>query len=174
MGAYGSPELHPPEQQSYSNYPQYPQYSQYPYKPKTHHLAFFIGGLAVGIVLASLLYQNSKTTPVQAVMPVSSQLVTAMPYRDDSRDYLKGWAKIAVLKCLVNPSSANFLDDDTGWTFSQNGDICTVSSMVILKNRDRTAGKGLFEVKIQYDNFNAKVIFVQIGDKVAYDASKQK
>lgn len=175
MGAYGSPELHPSEPQDYSNsYSQYSQYPQYPYKPKTHRAAFFFAGLVVGVIVASLFLQKPKASSMQAISPAISQPVVASPYRDDSRDYLKSWAKIAVMKCLVNPSSAQFLDNDADWTFSQIGDMCTVSSTVIEKNKNNTMGKGLFVVKMRYDNLDAEVTYIQIGNKVTYDITKKK
>ena len=107
MGAYGSPELYPQEPQDYSN--SYPQYSQYPYKPKTHHAAFFFGGLAVGIVVASILWQAQKpiVAPVQGpvlqgqtVLSSQSQVLYSST-QNESQEYLKNWVKAAVVKGLL-------------------------------------------------------------------------
>lgn len=178
MGAYGSPELYPKEpQKPYSPYSQYPQYQ---YKPKSHGVAFFFGGFVVGAVIVMVLTYSGKsspsgkTIPTQAIPSASYSVPSAASVPVDSQEYMKNWAESSVAKCLIYPDSALFPENDTEWTISHQGAVCTVSSVVSAKNKDGTIGKSPFIVKIQYYNMYAQITSVQIGDKVAYDITKAK
>lgn len=176
MGAYGSPELYPPEPQN-----SYPQYS---YKPKTHRAAFFFGGFLVGVVIVNLFALPNKTSshgntiPTQAAPPASSYsspVISSAPIATiDSQEYLKNWAESSVAKCLVYPESALFPKNDSDWLISQQGEVCTISSVVSAKGKNNVMGKSQFVVKIQYYDMYAQVTLVQIDGKVDYDITKAK
>lgn len=187
MGAYGSPELYPKEpQKPYSPYTQYPQY---PYKPKSHGFAFFFGGFLVGAVIVMVFTYSGKTSPsgktipTQAIpsaslypsqaIPSSSPVISSVvPETIESQEYLKNWTKTAVVKALLYPESAQFSDSDSDWSISRDGTICTVTSYVIAKDKNKTVGRSPFVVKLQYDDLNAQITFVQIGNHVSYDITK--
>ncbi len=173
MGAYGSPELYPPEQQKQPNYLASGYYSQkyppYPYRQKRPKRVLpFVIGLVSGFILIGLVNQYNAQRPDHQV-PAQA---TYASVESDSDAYLENWAREAVTKGLVCPETAQFPTNPADWQIARNGDLCTISSYVTAEGKSKQVSKYPFIVKIQYSGLSAHVTFLQIGDHVSYDALK--
>lgn len=171
MGAYGSPDLYPPEKNTnnFSN-PNRNYQSYIQIKPK-RRWPIFILGFICGIIFF-ILYTDAKidknVASIKANTPVYS---SATPPSSISNEYLVAWAKEAVAKGLLYPDTAKFSDNMIDWSFITQGNVCTVNSFVWAKDKSNQLGMVNFEVKFTYSDLQAKVIYLSIGNHVSYDAS---
>ncbi len=169
MGAYGSPELWSPETNRYSPVSCDRQYNVTP--PKHHlngGLTFFVGVAVGALIFYSVSYIGniSKKVIVPAVASASVAVVS------DSDDYLRSWAKTAVLKGLIYPDSAKFSSNSSDWKIVKNGDTCEINSIVTAKGKSGTSGTTTFTVRLSYDELKAQVTYLKIGNHVSYDVSE--
>lgn len=173
MGAYGSPELYPPEQPKQSRYIASgyysQQYSPYPYKQKRPNrvLPFVIGLVSGFIIIGAVNQYNEQQPHYQA--PAQAAFASV---QSDSDVYLENWVREAVVKELTYPETAQFSGNSADWQIVRNGDLCTVSSYVMAEGKNKQVSRSPFIVKIQYSGLSAHVTFLQIGSQVSYDESK--
>lgn len=187
MGAYGSPELSPPQGNAYDNTFQKKD------NPKGSNcfvrflkgLLITVGALSTIFVVIAFIIGNRPTAYKNASAPVYSQQVYVPPAAassapaapvviDDSTDYLQSIAKKAVLKALLYPDSAKFSDEVSDWKIVRDGNVCEIDSIVTSRGKKKNEIiNGSFIVKITfYDELIAKVTYISIDDQVWYDASK--
>lgn len=195
MGAYGSPEL-PPNNPS-NNY----GYGYHYQKPKGETGGCLKNGLiAVGLLLvffvvfglaSSMINGGSPRVNNSAAQTVASAQVYSQPVYippastssfsaptapvvvDDSLDFLQGWVKPVILKCLVYSDTATFSDNSNDWKIVRDGKVCEISSIVYARGQNTKKNvPNTFIVRISYDDLKADVIFVSINGKVCYDSSK--
>jgi hypothetical protein len=197
MGAYGSPELPPNNSNNNYGYGSNYTYGYHYQKPKGETGGCLKNGLiAVGLLLvffvvfglaSSMINGGSPRVNNSAVQAVASAPAYSQPVYippapvpsspvmvDDSRDFMQGWAKTAVIKYLYYPDTAKFSDNSAEWQIIRDGNICEVRSTVNArgkKTKQITACP--FVVKIAYsDNLSAAVTYVSLGEQVCYDSTK--
>jgi hypothetical protein len=179
MGAYGSPELPSKNSDNGYNY----SYGNYQ-KPKGEKggclknvfiaaglffVFFVVYGLASTIISGGSPRTKDGTVQVMASAPASSAPVVV----DDSTDFLQAWSKAAVLKALIYPDSAKFSDNPSDWNIVRDGNICEIHSVVSARGKEtKKVSPTSFIVKISYDDLNAQVVYISLGDQVCYDSTK--
>lgn len=186
MGAYGSPEL-PSNNSNYT-------YGNYQ-KPKGEKGGCLKNGLiAVGVLLVFFVLfglasyiinggsprikdgaaQVMASAPAAYIPPVPASSAPAVPAAvDDSTDFLQAWAKAAVLKVLIYPDTAKFSDNLSDWKIVRDGNICEIYSVVSARGKEtKKVSPTSFIVKISYDDLNAQVVYISLGDQVCYDRTK--
>lgn len=201
MGAYGSPEL-PPSNNRYEYPSHYQSQYQDPYKPKSEKGGCFKNALMLVGIMALFLFffyligaaMMNSSSASKSGTPANATVYSSPPYSkppmyssqssvssapvivDDSNDFLKSWAKMAVLKALLYPDSAKFSDDPASWKIVRDGNTCEITSMVASRGKNsKQVINGPFVVKITYyDDLNAKVTYISLNGKVWYDSSSTK
>ena len=179
MGAYGSPELFPPEEPRYDYNTEYVSNYQRPYKIKRGWGKFFLG-LFLGSLLTFLFTNFADADSLKetnapmfsssfSVLSSSSVLKSSV---SDADGCLLDWIKIVVKKALLYPDSAQFSDDISDWQITRSGNNCEINSIVIAKGKSDGIGKTKFKVKVSYGELYAQVTYIQIGSHVSYDSSK--
>lgn len=178
MGAYGSPDLVSPDNNS-DNYAYGTNYNRQYNTPVPKHnhggLTFFIGVAVGALLFYSISYLAGTNTlkkssvSVQASVPasVSSAIVS------DSDDYLRSWAKAVVLQCLVYPDTAKFSSSSSDWKIVRNGTQCEIRSIVTARGKGKSMGTTTFVVHLYYDDLKANVVYIKIGNNVVYDSAKE-
>lgn len=184
MGAYGSPELYP----NNNNYEyKYQPPIQPPYKQKrdasgcfTHVLSIIglISLLLFVIMVVTAIAANNRP-PAKQVSVFNSLVPSAsnsISVTNDSTEYLQSWAKAVILQYLLYPDSARFSDNVSDWKIVRDGKSCTITSVVYARGKSsKEVTPGLFTVKVAYDSkFNAAVSYISIDDKVLYNSSSSK
>lgn len=189
MGAYGSPELYP-NNNDYEYKYQSP--NQPPYKQKRNTSScltnfFAVVGIASIIIFIVMLLVNgvknsqkvnNQPTVSQSVYipPLISSTSNSISVPNDSTEYLQSWAKAVILQYLLYPDSAKFSDNLSDWKIVRDGKSCTITSVVYARGKSsKQVTSGSFTVKVAYDSkFNAAVSYISIDDKVLYDLSSSK
>ena len=178
MGAYGSPELRPPDKESgyYTYGTDYGQYNISPPKHNKHNGLTFFLGVAVGALLFSLISyltgaNTLKKDSVSVLASVPASISSTSIIVNDSDDYLRSWAKAVILKNLLYPDTAKFSSRSPDWEIIRNGSQCEISSVVTARGKSKTMGTTTFVVRLYYDDLKAHVIYIKIGNDVVYDAS---
>lgn len=177
MGAYGSPELFPPEKQySYGTYQNQQQYYQRPYKVKKHWGKFvggFFTGVAVTIITLFCIAENNNVKSVN-LSSNSYSVLQSKSYQNESEETLKKQAEGIVKKYLQYPESAVFSNNESDWMISKSNYVDNgydVMFVLSIKNNSKQMEKTACRVVFSYVGKNVKEESVQIGGKIVYDSS---
>ena len=174
MGAYGSPEFLP------NSVGLSRKDTQNAKKLQRKNVAIGLQWVLIFLLVFALaIVANSKAQIVsKAAISSTPALVSSSPISstpaivDHSSDCLKAWAKTAVLKALVNSSTAKFSDKASDWKIVWDGKKCEITSAVTaIGRKSKQSSKMPFVVRISYNGLKANITYVSLSGQVCYNAS---